>query len=78
MIVNEHWHTDVRRLAPLKFGAYKTIYSEVIHISLFTARRSQWRPRHAHAVNPKQKIFEEKSVQTLFHDIQIKSEGGVH
>ncbi len=41
----------------LKFGAYRTMHTEVISISCFTARRSKWRSCHAHAVNPIRKIL---------------------
>ncbi len=68
----------------LKFGAYRTMYNEVIEILLFTARQSKWRSCHAHTVNRKQKILVTfhvagvKDVHKIFHDIQIKFVGGVH
>ena len=67
----------------LKFGAYRTMHTEVISISCFTARHSKWRSRHAHTVNPIRKILitshvsRLKSVHTEFHDIPIKFVGGV-
>ncbi len=51
----------------LKFGAYKTMYTEVIHILLFMARQSKWRPCHAHTIHPKQKI------SITFHVTDLKS-----
>ncbi len=67
----------------IKFHADRTMYSGVISIWFFLAKRSKWRPSHAHTVTRKRTIlitFDPKGVKSTpsdFHEDTIKSLGGV-
>ncbi len=77
------WLQGETLIIHVQFDADWTMYSGVIRIWIFLAKRSKWRPRHAQTVTLIRKIlitFDPKGVKSTpsdFHEDTIKSLGGV-